>query len=62
MLVLFLCITLLLNLKTLKQTLDLTFELGTVEQNSLTPNCRICEVLEPYGHVFCENNNTIQSL
>ena len=28
--------------KTLKQTLDLTCELGTVEQNSLTPNSRAC--------------------
>ena len=27
--------------KTLKQTLDLKYELGTVEQNSLTPNSRI---------------------
>ena len=27
--------------KTLKQTLDLTCELGTVEQNSLTSNSRI---------------------
>ena len=27
--------------KTLKQTLDLTCELGTVERNSLTPNSRI---------------------
>ena len=27
--------------KTLKQTLDLTCELGTVEQNSLTPNSKI---------------------
>ena len=27
--------------KTLKQTLDLTCELGTIEQNSLTPNSRI---------------------
>ena len=35
--------------KILKQTLDLTCELGTVEQNSLTPNSRICETLEPYG-------------
>ena len=35
--------------KTLKQTLDLTCELGTVKQNSLTPNSRICETLEPYG-------------
>ena len=34
--------------KTLKQTLDLTCELGTVEQNSLTPNSRICVVLETY--------------
>ena len=32
--------------KTLKQTLDLTCELGTVEQNSLTPNSRICVALE----------------
>ena len=37
--------------KTLKQTLDLTCELGTVEQNSLTPNSRICEALEPYEQV-----------
>ena len=34
--------------KTLKQNLDLTCELGTVEQNSLTPNSRICVVLETY--------------
>ena len=34
--------------KTLKQTLDLTCELGTVEQNSLTPNFRICVALETY--------------
>ena len=34
--------------KTLKQTLNLTCELGTVEQNSLTPNCRICVALETY--------------
>ena len=27
--------------KTLKQTLDLICELGTIEQNSLTPNSRI---------------------
>ena len=33
--------------KTLKQTLDFTCELGTVEQNSLTPNSRICVALEP---------------
>ena len=32
--------------KTLKQTLDLTCELRTVEQNSLTPNSRIYEALE----------------
>ena len=32
--------------KILKQTLDLTCELGTIEQNSLTPNSRICETLE----------------
>ena len=32
--------------KTLKQTLDLICELGTVEQNLLTPNSRICEALE----------------
>ena len=33
--------------KTLKQTLDITCELGTVEQNSLTPNSRIYVALEP---------------
>ena len=33
--------------KTLKQTLNLTCELGTVEQNSPTPNFRICVALEP---------------
>ena len=33
--------------KTLKQTLDLTCELVIVEQNSLTPNFRICVALEP---------------
>ena len=33
--------------KTLKQTLDLTCELGTVEQNSLTLNSRICVAFEP---------------
>ena len=36
--------------KTLKQTLDLTYELGTVEHNSLTPNSRNCEALESYEH------------
>ena len=34
--------------KTLKQTLDLTYELGTVEQNLLTPNSRIYVALETY--------------
>ena len=34
--------------KTLKQTLDLTCELGTLEQNSLTPNSRIYVPLETY--------------
>ena len=34
--------------KNLKQTLDLTCELGTVKQNSLTPNSRICVALETY--------------
>ena len=33
--------------KTLKQTLNLTYELGTVEQNSFTPNSRICVAFEP---------------
>ena len=36
--------------KILKQTLDLTYELGTVEHNSLTPNSRNCEALESYEH------------
>ena len=36
--------------KTLKQTLDLTCELGTVKQNSLTPNSRSCEALESYEY------------
>ena len=34
--------------KTLKQILDLTYELGTVEHNSLTPNSRNCEAPESY--------------
>ena len=34
--------------KILKQTLDLTCELETVEQNLLTPNSRICVALETY--------------
>ena len=36
--------------KTLKQTLDLTCELRTVEHNSLTPNSRNCEALETYEY------------
>ena len=36
--------------KTLKQTLDLTCELGIVEHNSLTPNSRNCEALESCEH------------
>ena len=36
--------------KTLKQTLDLTCELGIVEHNSLTPNSRNCDALESYEH------------
>ena len=34
--------------KTLKQTLDLTCKLGTVDQSSLTPNSRIYVALETY--------------
>ena len=40
--------------KTLKQTLDLTCKLGIVEQNSLTPNSRICVALESYDLVSPE--------
>ena len=40
--------------KTLKQSLDLTYEFGTVEQNSLTPNSRICVALESYEQVSLE--------
>ena len=40
--------------KTLKQTLDLICELGIVEQNSLTPNFRICVALESYDQVSPE--------
>ena len=36
--------------KTLKQTLDLTCELGTIEHNSLTPNFGNCEALKSYEH------------
>ena len=40
--------------KTLKQTLNLTCELGTVEHNSLTSNFRNCEALESYEHESLE--------
>ena len=40
--------------KTLKQILDLTCKLGTVEQNLLTPNYRICEALESEEQVSHE--------
>ena len=40
--------------KTLKQTLDLTCELRTVENNSLTPNSSNCEALESYEHESLE--------
>ena len=40
--------------KTLKQTLDLTCELITVEHNSLTLNSRNCEALESYEHESLE--------
>ena len=36
--------------KTLKQTLDLTCELRTVEHNPFTPNSRNYEALESYEH------------
>ena len=39
---------------TLKQTLNLSCELGTVEQNSLTPNSRVCVALESYEQVSPE--------
>ena len=42
--------------KTLQQTLDLTRELGTVKQNSLTPNSRICEALESQAQVSPEKH------
>ena len=47
--------------KTLKQTLDLTCELGTIEQNTLTPNSRISVALESYEQVSPETqqHNTI---
>ena len=45
--------------KTLKQTLDLTCELGTVEHNSLTPNSRNCEALESYEHESPETQQYI---
>ena len=40
----------LLRDKILKQTLNLTCELGIVEHDSLTPNSRNCETLESYEH------------
>ena len=40
--------------KTLKQTLDLTCELRTIEHNSLTPNSRNCEALKSYEHESLE--------
>ena len=40
--------------ETLKQTLDLTCELRTVEQNSFTPNSRNYEALESYEHESLE--------
>ena len=40
--------------KTLRQALDLTYELGTVEHNSLIPNSRNCEALESYEHESLE--------
>ena len=45
--------------KTLKQTLDLTCELGTVEHNSLTPSSRNCEALESYEHESPETEQYI---
>ena len=45
--------------KTLKQTLDLTYELGTVEHNSLTPNSRNCGTLESYEHESLETQQYI---
>ena len=45
--------------KTLKQTLDLTCELETVEQNSLTPNSRICVALESYEQVSLETQHDL---
>ena len=45
--------------KTLKQTLDLTCELGTIEQNSLTPNSRICVALATYEQVTPETQHNM---
>ena len=45
--------------KTLKQALDLTCELGTVEHNSLTPNSRNYEALESYEHESLETQQYI---
>ena len=44
--------------KILKQTLDLTCELETVEHNSLIPNSRNCEALESYDMNLLKHNNT----
>ena len=48
--------------KILKQTLDLTFELGIVEQNSLTPNSRIYKLLNHMNKNLLKHNNTVSSL
>ena len=45
--------------QTLKQTLDLTYELGIVEYNSLTPNSRNCEALESFEHESPETKHYI---
>ena len=45
--------------KTLKQTLDLTCELGTVEHNSFTPNSRNYETFESYEHESPETQQYI---
>ena len=45
--------------KTLKQTLNLTCELGTVEHNSLTPKFRNCEAFESYEHESPETQQCV---
>ena len=45
--------------KTLKQSLNLTCELRTVEQNSLTPNSKICVALESYEQVSPETQHNM---